>query len=77
MKRTEFKIWNEATKYILARHHSMEHIGEIWVETFDDEIRCFWRGICFIIIYPENKKIKPVAKGLVQAKWFLEQIKKR
>lgn len=79
MKRAEYKTWNEVKKYILARHHSMGHIGEIWVETFDNEIRCFWRGICYIIFYLDGKKIKirPVARGLIQARWFLEQLKKR
>lgn len=89
MKLTELRVRDEITRILLARVWNNEwkgHIGEIWVESKmigeNTIINCYYNSTQFIrLVVLENKtiqfKVATVGQGLVQLRWFLEQIKKR
>ena len=90
MKKTEKKVREEIGKFLLA-HVNCDwewkgHIGEIWVESKmigeKTIINCYYSSTQFIrLVVSEDRaiqfKVAPVGQGLVQLRWFLEQIKKR
>ena len=89
MKKTEKKVREEIGKFLLA-HVNCDwewkgHIGEVWVESKmigeNTIINCYYSSIQYIrLVVLENKtiqfKVTPVGQGLVQLRWFLEQIKR-
>ena len=89
MKLAELRVREEITGILLARVWNNEwkgHIGEIWVESKmigeNTIINCSCFSTQFIRLrVSEGKviqfKVAPVGQGLVQLRWFLEQIKKR
>jgi hypothetical protein len=90
MKRAELKVRNEISGYILLKAECDRewkgYLGEIWIETEriaeNTIINCYYSGIHYgrlrisegLII---QFKVAPVGRGLLQLRWFLEQIKKR
>lgn len=92
MKRPELKVRNEILKYILfhcpinCEWEWKGHIGKVFVEVKriaeNTIISCFCFDTLFIKLRASEGKVvehkfEPVAEGLVQLRWFLEQIKKR
>lgn len=88
MKLAELRVREEITGILLARVWNNEwkgHIGEIWVESKmigeNTIINCYYDSVQFICLVVENKtiqfKVAPVGQGLIQLRWFLEQIKKK
>lgn len=89
MKLAELRVREEITGILLARVWNNEwkgHIGEIWVESKKmigekTIIDCYYSSIQFIrLVVSEDRtiqfKVAPVGQGLVQLRWFLEQIKR-
>ena len=89
MKLAELRVRKEITGIFLARVWNNEwkgHIGEIWVESKMIGEKTIINCSCFSTQFirlrvSEGKvvqfKVAPVGQGLVQLRWFLEQIKKR
>ena len=90
MKRTELKVRNEISEYILSKIECnwewKGYLGEIWIETEriaeNTIINCYYSSIQFICLRISKGsvvqfKVAPVGQGLLQLRWFLEQIKKR
>ena len=90
MKRAELKVRNEISGYILSKVEcDLErkgYLGEIWIETKriseNTIINCYYSSIQFIRLRISEGlvvqfKVAAVEQGLLQLRWFLEQIKKR
>jgi hypothetical protein len=89
MKKTEKKVREEIGKFLLS-HVNCDwewkgHVGEVWVEAKriveSTIINCSCFSTQFIRLRVSEGKVvqfkAPIGQGLVQLRWFLDQIKRR